>query len=128
MHESRVRTSTERKLLPALARRRAGDHTAWSVLRWRTRKEPPFGADPHTFAGALLAAQNRPFCRFLRDCCQARPGSGRADLAVCEAVCLAAAGAELAELPCSGGLLAGFAGGRWPAGRRVARDRAIQRS
>jgi hypothetical protein len=40
---------------------------------------------------------------------------------------LAAAGADLAGLPCSGGLLAWFTGGCWVAGRRVARERAIQR-
>ena len=64
----------------------------------------------------------------LEDSCQAPAKSCGKDLAVWEAVCLAAAGAELPGLACSGGLLAGFAGGRWPAARRVARERAIQRS
>jgi hypothetical protein len=36
--------SPQRNLLPALASRRASDHTAWSVLWWRTRKEPPIWA------------------------------------------------------------------------------------
>src|SRR5215813_7602163 len=60
----------------------------------------------------------------LEDSYQAPPKSCGKDPAVWEAACLAAAGAESPGLACSEGVLAGFAGGRWPAGRRVARERA----
>src|SRR5215467_4239658 len=94
------------------------------------------GASPSR-GSALILAQQQALPRppeevvppiSLEDSYQAPPKSCGKDPAVLEAMCLAAAGAESPGLACSEGLLAGFAGGRWSAGRRVARERAIQRS
>jgi hypothetical protein len=54
--------SSQRNLLPTLARRRASDHTAWSVLWWRTRKDPPIGTSGEIFYEDGEATQEWVIC------------------------------------------------------------------